>query len=129
LAEVPYAYAAIAPPDNALMVLAGSCPLDADGCTVAPGDFRAQAAAALDNLEVVLAEAGAGVPDVLATRVLVATDDRSDLGEVWRVVSARFGAHDVPSTLVGVTVLGYPGQLVEVEATVVLPAAGTPGRP
>ena len=54
---------------------------------------------------------------MVATRVLVASTDRSDLVEAWNVVQRRFGAHDVPSTLIGVTVLGHPGQLVEIEAT------------
>jgi hypothetical protein len=31
-------------------------------------------------------------------------------------VRDAFGAHDVPSTLLGVTVLGYADQLVEIEA-------------
>ncbi|GAA4224343.1 hypothetical protein GCM10022254_03560 [Actinomadura meridiana] len=35
----------------------------------------------------------------------------------WGVVRTAFGDHDVPSTLMGVTVLGYDGQLVEIEAT------------
>jgi hypothetical protein len=34
-------------------------------------------------------------------------------------VSRWFGAHDAPSTLLGVTVFGYRDQLVEVEATAV----------
>lgn len=34
----------------------------------------------------------------------------------WEVVRNAFGDHDVPSTLTGVTVLGYDGQLVEIEA-------------
>jgi hypothetical protein len=36
------------------------------------------------------------------------------------VVRARFGEHDAPSTLLGVTVLGYRGQLVEVDAVAVM---------
>lgn len=32
------------------------------------------------------------------------------------MVAEAFGNHDVPSTLMGVTVLGYPDQLVEIEA-------------
>jgi hypothetical protein len=32
------------------------------------------------------------------------------------VVRDAFGDHDVPSTLIGVTVLGYRDQLVEIEA-------------
>jgi hypothetical protein len=34
----------------------------------------------------------------------------------WEVVRDAFGDHDVPSTLMGVTVLGYRDQLVELEA-------------
>ncbi len=34
----------------------------------------------------------------------------------WQVVRDEFSPHDPPSTLVGVTVLGYTDQLVEVEA-------------
>ena len=52
--------------------------------------------------------------------MLVATADRTDLVSVWNVVADRFGSHDVPSTLLGVTVLGYPDQLVEVEAVAAL---------
>jgi hypothetical protein len=32
------------------------------------------------------------------------------------VVRDAFGDHDVPSTLMGVTVLGYQDQLVEIDA-------------
>ena len=38
---------------------------------------------------------------------------------VWDVVRAAFGDHDAPSTLLGVTVLGWPDQLVEIEAVAV----------
>jgi hypothetical protein len=34
----------------------------------------------------------------------------------WEVVHRHFGDHDAPSTLLGVAVLGYRDQLVEVEA-------------
>lgn len=76
--------------------------------------------AALDNMELALAAAAASITDVIFTRVLVATNDRDDLRSVWAVVAERFGEHDVPSTLVGVTVLGYRAQLVEIEAVAAL---------
>ena len=53
--------------------------------------------------------------------MLVASSDRSDLTEAWEVVHTGFGDHDAPSTLLGVTVLGYPDQLVEIEAVAALP--------
>jgi len=61
--------------------------------------------------------------DVVGTRVLVAIVDRADLGTAWAVVSNRFGDHDMPSTLIGVSVLGYRDQLVGVEAIAALPNA------
>lgn len=65
---------------------------------------------------VVLEAAGACMEDVISTRVLVASTERADLVTAWDVVRAAFGDHDVPSTLMGVTVLGYESQLVEIEA-------------
>ncbi|MCL9666704.1 RidA family protein [Curtobacterium albidum] len=110
-----YAYAATAPADARLVFLAGACPLDEQGRTVAIGDHRAQAVRCMANLETALAAAGAGLTDLLHTRVLVASSDQADLVAVWEVVRTAMGDHDVPSTLMGVTVLGYDDQLVEVE--------------
>lgn len=64
---------------------------------------------------VALDAAGADLEDVASTRILVASSERRDLVAAWDVVSTAFGEHDVPSTLMGVTVLGYEDQLVEVE--------------
>lgn len=111
-----YAYAATAPAGARLVFLAGACPLDDDGNTVAVGDYAGQAARAVANLTTALADAGAGLTDVISTRVLVATTRQADLVTAWEVVRDAFGDHDVPSTLMGVTVLGYHDQLVEIEA-------------
>ncbi|MFF2277131.1 RidA family protein [Agromyces sp. NPDC058126] len=115
-ADTPYAYAATAPADARLVFLAGACPLNEDGSTAGLGDIAAQAAKCIENLRTALADAGARIEDVISTRVLVASSDRADLGTAWEVVRTAFGEHDAPSTLLGVTVLGYEGQLVEVEA-------------
>lgn len=111
-----YAYAATAPAGARLIFLAGSCPLNADGTTAAIGDYAGQAAKALENMRIALSEAGAALHDVISTRVLVASTRREDLVTAWEVVRDEFGDHDVPSTLMGVTVLGYADQLVEIEA-------------
>ena len=67
-------------------------------------------------MKIALAEAGATITDVISTRVLVASSTQADLVAAWEVVRDAFGDHDVPSTLLGVTVLGYDDQLVEIEA-------------
>jgi enamine deaminase RidA (YjgF/YER057c/UK114 family) len=117
--SVPYAYAAVTPPGRTVWT-AGACPLDEQGTVVAPGDVAAQARRVMANLVVALEAAGARLTDVARSTVYVASADRADLVEAWDVVRAAFGDHDAPSTLLGVAALGYPDQLVEVEAVAVV---------
>ena len=112
---VPYAYASIAGP-GALVFTAGACPLDENEAVVGAGDVRRQAQQVMANLSEALAAAGATLTDVLKTTVYAASADRGDLLAAWDAVRAAFGKHDPPSTLLGVTTLGYRDQLVEVEA-------------
>lgn len=121
LADVPYAYAATVHGPARMVVTAGACPLDADGRVVAVGDVAGQAEQVMRNLVSAQKAAGARLVDVARTTVYVASADRADLAAAWEVVSRWFGEHDAPSTLVGVTVLGWPDQLVEVEAIAALP--------
>ncbi len=119
--DVPYAYAAVARGVTRLVFTAGACPLDAAGNVVAVGDIEGQAEQVMTNLELALRAAGAELGDVVKTMVYVATQRQEDLVAAWEVVRRRFGDHDPPSTLVGVTVLGYRDQLVEVEAVAAQP--------
>jgi enamine deaminase RidA (YjgF/YER057c/UK114 family) len=120
LAEVPYAYAALAP-GGATLFTAGACPLDEEGRVVAPGDHRAQAERAVDNLLAVLGRHRAGPADLVKTTVYV-VGARPDLVSVWDIVTARLAPHRPPSTLLGVTVLGYRDQLVEIDGIASLSA-------
>jgi enamine deaminase RidA (YjgF/YER057c/UK114 family) len=117
---VPYAYAAVAP-SGATVFTAGACPLDADGNVVAPGDVAGQARQALANLLSVLEAAGCQAGDVLKTTVFVASSDKDDLVTAWGEVERVFGADGPPSTLLGVSALGWPGQLFEIEAVATAP--------
>ena len=124
--DVPYAYAAVTAPGS-LVFTAGACPLDEDGEVVAPGDIPAQAAKVMENLVVALRACGAELTDVAKSTVYVASSRREDLVAAWEVVRAAFGEHDAPSTLLGVAALGYPDQLVEVEAVAALPVTSPGG--
>jgi enamine deaminase RidA (YjgF/YER057c/UK114 family) len=115
-AGVPYSYAAVARDRSVLVFTAGACPLDGAGATVAPGDVVGQAGAAMGNLRAALESAGARLDDVVKITVYVASNQRSDLTAAWSMVHHWFGAHEPPATLLGVSVLGYTDQLVEVEA-------------
>ncbi|MCW2163667.1 Enamine deaminase RidA, house cleaning of reactive enamine intermediates, YjgF/YER057c/UK114 family [Microbacterium hydrothermale] len=119
-----YAYAATAPAEARLIFLAGSCPLNLDGTTAGIGDYAVQAAKCVENMRIALREAGADLTDVISTRVLVASTRQADLSAAWEVVREAFGEHDVPSTLLGVTVLGYDDQLVEIETVAAVVDSG-----
>jgi enamine deaminase RidA (YjgF/YER057c/UK114 family) len=112
-AGVPYDYAAVAPAGT--VFTAGACPLDREGQVVAPGDHEAQARVAVANLRTALEAAGADLRDLVKTTVYVVAREREDLVRVWRVVEAALAPARPPSTLLGVTFLGYPEQLVEIE--------------
>ena len=116
LAPAPYAHAAVIESGAQLVLTAGACPLDERGALVGAGDIAAQAEQVMVNLATALADAGASLSEVVRTTVYVASTDQRDLVAAWQVVHAAFAPHDPPSTLLGVTVLGHPGQLVEVDA-------------
>ncbi|MBB6171605.1 enamine deaminase RidA (YjgF/YER057c/UK114 family) [Nocardiopsis mwathae] len=116
---VDYACAAAVTAPPRTIFTAGACPLDAEGATVGAGDYAAQAHQVMRNLRTALRGAGADLTDVVKSTVYVASGRQEDLVAAWEVVRGHFGDHDAPSTLLGVAVLGYDDQLVEVEAVAV----------
>jgi enamine deaminase RidA (YjgF/YER057c/UK114 family) len=116
LAQVDYAYASRIPAGMDILFLAGACPLTKERIVPESSDVEMQANLCVENLKEALKECGATLEDVVYTRVLVATQNQSDLVTAWETIRKEFGDHDVPSTLSGVTVLGYKNQLVEIEA-------------
>jgi enamine deaminase RidA (YjgF/YER057c/UK114 family) len=118
----PYEYAAVAPAGT-LVFTAGACPLDSAGRVVAPGDYEGQSRQALENLRAALVAAGSDFERTLKTTIYVVARDRSDLVRVWNVVEQRFAPARPPSTLLGVNLLGYEDQLVEIEAIALAPRA------
>ena len=99
-----------------MVFAAGACPIDEDGVVV-PGGIEAQARKAVENLFVAALGGGcAHRTDVLKTTVYVASSEQADLVRAWEVIAAAFAPARPPSTLLGVAVLGYTDQLVEIEA-------------
>ena len=102
-----------------MVTSAGAVPLDAESNLVGRKDPSAQTRQVIANLMSALEAGGATARDVIKTTVYVVAEDRSDLGDVWDVVQESEMA-DAASTLLGVSLLGYEGQLVEIEAIAVL---------
>ena len=91
----PHAPKAIGPYAQAVAIdgwlfTSGQIPLDADGRLV-EGDITAQTTQVLDNLEAVLAAAGAAPANVVKTTVFLA--DMADFAAMNQVYAERFGGH------------------------------------
>ena len=105
-----------------LAFLAGQCPLDAFGALVGAGDIDLQIDQVAANAAAVLAAVGARPDQVVRSVVYVVSDDNSVLAAAWRrlTLSVIGSAFTTASTLLGVTRLGFSGQLVEVDLTAAL---------
>jgi len=103
--------------------LAGQCPLNAAGEVVGEGDVFAQVDQVVSNALAALASVGAGPTDVVRTVIYVTDAADRELGDVWwRLLDSPLApAFTSASTLLGVSRLGFPGQLVELDVTAALP--------
>jgi enamine deaminase RidA (YjgF/YER057c/UK114 family) len=120
LAEPP-GYSHVAIGRGTLVFTAGAVPLDETGELVGENDVVAQTERVIANLLAQLHEGGAAPEDVVKTTVYVAGGSHDAQRAVWDTVQASPIAA-APSTLLGVALLGYRGQLVEIEAVAVIAA-------
>src|SRR5579875_1121387 len=96
--------------------IAGQLGLDRDNKLVgAPGDFRAQATKAIENLKLALASVGATISDVVKINNYLV--DMSHIAIFREVRDAAFNMTAPPaSTTVAISQLARPGALFEIEA-------------
>jgi len=121
LAEPPgYTHVAVAHGTRTVYT-AGAVPLDADGQIVGPGDPTVQTEQVIANLLRQLEAGGARASDVVKTTVYVAADHEAMI-TVWDAIQ-RSPIASAPATLLGVALLGYARQLVEIEAVAVVDGA------
>ena len=89
-----------------------------DGAVHAPGDAYEQTRRCLEIIEKALQELGAGLSDVVRTRLFVT--DISRWQEYARAHGERFAGHPPTTTMVEVRALIDPEMLVEIEADAVV---------
>jgi enamine deaminase RidA (YjgF/YER057c/UK114 family) len=107
--------------------LAGQCPLDGDGAVVGEGDVFAQVDQVVANTLVALRAAKATPSDVVRTVVYVADASDRPMRDVWRrLKDSELGpAFTTASTLLGVSRLAFPGQLLELDVTAAVTGLAT----
>lgn len=107
-----------------LVFLAGQVARLADGSPVGAGDLAAQVEQAYLNVATAIGAVGGTFDDIAKLTVYVvdwSQEQLPALGEGVFRAAARLGVDPVkPVTLIGVSSLGEPDLLVEVEATAVL---------
>ncbi|MGW1977668.1 RidA family protein [Streptomyces sp. NPDC001889] len=101
------------------LYISGQTAMSEEGEPQHDGDMAAQLALSIDNIEAVLTEAGMTLANLV--RLNVYTTDVDTLFQHYGVLAGRLGAARVSptTTMLGVTRLAVPGQLVELEGTAV----------
>jgi enamine deaminase RidA (YjgF/YER057c/UK114 family) len=115
---------AVVLPAAAQRVLVSGSTATVGGVVRHPGDAYRQAHTVWDVVEAALREAGAGLADVVRTRMYVVGREHCDA--VGRAHSERVGPARPAATMVLVAGLVDPAMLVEVEVEALVP--GAPGR-
>jgi enamine deaminase RidA (YjgF/YER057c/UK114 family) len=97
------------------LYLAGQVPLDANGTLAHPGDVVAQTQQCLSNLVTLITSHGFQREDIHQLTIYV-VGPHQNLLDAWSAVTDALAFNVPPATLLGVNLLGYDGQLVEIDA-------------
>jgi enamine deaminase RidA (YjgF/YER057c/UK114 family) len=99
------------------LFVAGQVPRDASANVVGQGDPVVQTRQCLQNLFTLISHHGFSRDDIHQLTVYVVGPHQNVL-DAWGEVTSCFEHNVPPATLLGVTLLGYADQLVEIDAVI-----------
>ena len=99
------------------LFVAGQVPRDASAKVVGQGDPVVQTRQCLQNLFTLISHHGFSGDDIHQLTVYV-VGPHQNLLDAWGEVTSWFEHNVPPATLLGVTLLGYADQLVEIDAVI-----------
>ena len=102
-----------------LIEVTGTVAVDENNQLIGPNDAYAQTKFILEKIEKVLTQAGAGLKDVIRTRMFVT--DISRWGDYGKAHGEFFRNIKPCTSMIEVKGLIEPGYLIEIEATAMLP--------
>lgn len=104
-----------------LLFVSGQVPEDLEGNVVTPGNFEAQARKALDNLALVIEEAGGSVKDIFKLTVLL-TDQKQwkPFSKLREKIYRKWRIEYPATTLFVAKSLAKPEWMIEIEAIALL---------
>lgn len=110
--------------DMKFIFIAGQTPTDENYQVVAPGNFEAQFIHVMKCLELQLKAAGATWNDVTYRRIYVNTMSDANVPNWANEPLPKYGDGTIrpPGTMIGVTRLGHPDMLVEMDLVAAVPA-------
>ncbi len=88
--------AAIAESDTSLIEISGTAAIDEQGKSLHAGDARSQVECTLDKMDVLLAQVGGTIRDVVSATVFV---KRPEMEEIFRQVCRNRGMEDFPAVI------------------------------
>ena len=116
-----YTQALVIPAGARLLVIGGQNSVDDKGNIVHKGDLGAQSAKALENLQLCLEAAGAGIEDLVKITIHIAGDlDITPGFQAWMKFTGQ-PTNPPVVTVLKVLALGRPDFMVEIDGLAVLP--------
>ncbi len=108
---------------GSFVAVGGTAPIDSDGKTVGVGDPAAQTRHCLETIKTALAGAGAGMSDVVRTRLLLTRIE--DWEQIAKVRGEYFRDIRPVDTVMQVSGFINPDWLVEIEVDAIVPNPAT----